>query len=471
MRFLINIGLWFCSAGIAVLWGLVSWNSRLTGDDYCALAVFTRKGFVGALLASYMGWNGRWSGAIVENLLLFLGGVKYQSVLNGFGLLIGLVFGFACFFRVLAGRLFSFRISIAAALLTGLFSTLLVYFATPNAGESLYWLSGAVSYSWALVFLLLGLASLLSIQTSWRITACGVLSFALAAGCCESSALLLFGCLTLVSAWSLLPRRRASGGWKRLVPIWFSCSVAFAILVLAPGNAVRAAAMGHRGSVFEAFLINPGVTWIYMKTIFHFDKIWMGTAFAAGVLVANRLIFSGIDPRRLSRGPVLLILFVSFLVVEYLLAFPASYAAGGPVADRAWFLSSVSLLAVFFCFGVWLRFFLREKIPNLVILIGGAGFFAFLCLVFGYEGQQFLRKKDPLTNYSAAFDLRIDRALRAKAEGGAGIGVMTFEPLPWVKEYYPDGLGPNADDGPNKCLQETMHLPFGVRQRPVAHGT
>lgn len=210
-------------------------------DDFSYAAIGMRTELLPRLHDEYVNWNGRWfSNALVLRGPLVLGLERglwlYRAVPIALLLLLGLSTlrliglvapGLARRDRVLGAALF---------LLTAL--QLL-----PDLSEGVYWYTGAVTYLLpAALFPLLLAEHARAWQSGWRWSAGGAaraaLLSAIAIGCNETHLVLV---ALLNGGVATLALRRCPRAWRAMLPLLIVTAIAAAAVVLAPGNAGRAA--------------------------------------------------------------------------------------------------------------------------------------------------------------------------------------------------------------------------------------
>ena len=116
--------------------------SRYMADDYSAVRMVRTHGLLGAQIASYQGWTGRFSFTFVADQLALIGPATTPYMP---GLLLMLLFTGAIWagyqIHSLSGRVFWTRVAIFAAFV--IFVTLET---APNVSQSLFWQTGALTY-------------------------------------------------------------------------------------------------------------------------------------------------------------------------------------------------------------------------------------------------------------------------------------------------------------------------------------
>lgn len=210
-------------------------------DDFSYAAIGMRTELLPRWQEEYLNWNGRWfSNALVLRGPLVLG--PAQGLLPYRLVPIALLALFAFSAQRLIGAVApglaraDRRLGAALLLLTALHLL-------PDLSEGVYWYTGAVTYFLpASLFLLLLAEHARAWQAGWRWTAWGAaraaLLSAIAIGCNETHLVLV---ALLNGGVATLALRRDRRAWRAMVPLLTVTAVAAAAVVLAPGNAGRAA--------------------------------------------------------------------------------------------------------------------------------------------------------------------------------------------------------------------------------------
>jgi len=243
--------------GIAlILYAYLGTFSRYYADDFCLTGSFLTSGFWVSQVSLYINWSPRFFSTFLINLseLFGRGSIRIWSVL-----LIVLWVAALTWAILQAARVIRLRVP---ALLSLLLAEALVFFSileAPQQYQAIYWRIGLVTYTLPLVFLafLVGLifnqlCKADPVRLPWRgSAACAALAFC-AGGFSETYVTLQTGllALALISVWLVVhpPFRR-----NTLVLVGMALVGSLLALLavgLAPGNAVRLAAMPARPHIF-----------------------------------------------------------------------------------------------------------------------------------------------------------------------------------------------------------------------------
>jgi hypothetical protein len=260
--------------GVALLvYAYLGFFSRYYADDYCLTGGFLSSGFWQSQVGLYTSWSPRFSGTFLLNLSEFFG----RGSIRIWSALVIVLWAAALAWTVLqAARLARLRVPLGLGLLLAEALVFFTILEAPQQYQSVYWRVGAITYTLPLVFLsfLAGLiCNRIARASTGRLpwgaaSACALLAL-VAGGFSETYVTLQTAvlALALIAAWpgAKSPQRRTG---RLLVGAALAGSLlALLVVVLAPGNAVRLAAMPGRPAFFA--LVRMAVTsaflFIYMS--------------------------------------------------------------------------------------------------------------------------------------------------------------------------------------------------------------
>ena len=216
--------------------------SRYTADDYTVELVVRKNGWLGAQLAWYKGWTGRFSFSFVCDLVALAGPAATPFIP---GLLLTLWFA-ATVWAVYEIHPFSGKVSWARNVLIAGFVIFATLETAPSLAHSLYWQTGALTYLFPLIVISLFVAvvsrGLRKRSGKFYLLCTGVLT--LVAGGFSDTFLVMQNCGLIVSI--LAVQIFAEVDFKsRIRPFLLAGLVgallALIIVALAPGNSVRLA--------------------------------------------------------------------------------------------------------------------------------------------------------------------------------------------------------------------------------------
>lgn len=299
---------------------------------------------------SYESWQGTFSAIFLMALqpAVFSEGLY---ALTPWVMLLSLAIGSFIFCRAFLAGLFGLSrelADIACVLLLFLCTQLL-----PSPVQGFYWYNGAIYYVFFHAVLLVCCALALQLMTRgsvWRVVLLCLGGVILGGGNYVSAltaAILGFFAIAL----SLLNRDE---GYKRLLLPYFLLLAAFALSILAPGNAVRQAAQGDTPGAFEAVLMSFGCG-------FEYAGAWLSLPLVGALLLLGLLAWpqlKGIGFR--FRYPALLSL-LSFCVFSAMFC-PPVYAMGNVGDKRLLNMVYFAFVLILFVNAVyWLGWWARRR--------------------------------------------------------------------------------------------------------------
>lgn len=320
---------------------LLTHYAHPSADDFCYGALFRQEGFWNHIKGEYLGWKGRYTAIFFTAAYHKAGGMLATYGLALSLLLASLLLALYAFVRSLteAAASRARTLFIAAGLAALYLGTM------PKVPAGLYWIDGALQYQLGGVFLLLSFAALFTLYRTGAASSAWLacISIFLAIGTSE------LAMITLVVLTAILACNRAVVHGQHRLP-WSAVAVATllstALLVLAPGNAVRAEhaspdagqfwyafshATYHAGRQLASWLANPG--------------LWLATA--AFIPTALRLVYlDGIRKAAGWTGFLVVLGLVPALIWSYF--FGLWWAAGTNPPGRALNLIYLVLLAGWF---------------------------------------------------------------------------------------------------------------------------
>lgn len=373
--------------------------------------------------AHYMGWGGRSIVHAIAQTFLMLGkGAFNIANAAAYVLLIAEML-------MLSGRRGGETISAGAALLCHA----LLMALTPFFGTVFLWLDGACNYLWGTALGLMPLAIAKSAKEGGFFAKGGAWRAAIAAALCfiagwtnENTACGVFAVMLLMTAIE-----RLRGG--RIAPWRIACLIAqavgIAVMLLAPGNFVRASGEAQRGFIAEmayrfAVITYCGVRYCGIPIAGAFLLAWLGKKKGAAM--------------RLSWAAALL--GAAVLSGYAMIASPV-------ISDR----SFTGCLALSICAALALLFDGAQTVlKKPKAQARGALILAGICMaVFAYA---FWRAD----THGAAWQAQLDRAAAAKAAGEASV---TLESVPSHSRFTMDiALAEDAAQWPNSTLSRALGI-------------
>jgi hypothetical protein len=263
--------------------------SRYLADDYCTASTLRHLGFFGSQIDWYNNWSGRFSFTFLINATQAIG-AGITPLLPLLLLIIWLIVLTLTINRVF--RLMGRQIPLFWSLLIGEFIIYATLSSTPDIYQSLYWQTGAVTYTFPLILFTLfwGWVSSKSLDNPREkpgvifLLASGLLAF-LAGGFSETFVAMQTTALAVTFLILLL----IPGRDRKLHPALLAAGLvgsiaAMIIVVLAPGNSVRQGLMPT----------SPDILWLVGWSLRHGLAFAAKSAISTPINFANSLIFPAI---------------------------------------------------------------------------------------------------------------------------------------------------------------------------------
>lgn len=189
--------------------------------------------------------------------------------------------------------------------------------AAPDAIEAFYWQSGAIGYAMGIaLFTLL----LVAIWRDWRL--CAVLLAFILAGTTDTMAVVQI--VALIGLWVAFSEHRTTTAWAMI-----GAMIGLAVVLLAPGNAVRRAAFDTTNDIFLVTTFAVRTMAVPIAQAIKSAPLALAGAGMLAYLAGTR------EPavRRISGQLLVVLLFV--LAIWFTAAFASYYAAAMPLVKRA----------------------------------------------------------------------------------------------------------------------------------------
>jgi hypothetical protein len=347
------------TTGLALLgYSILGFFSRYYADDYCMSGLVFQRGFWQAQVEQYTSWSNRYAGMLVLSVSDLLGrsSIQVWTVL----VIVLLVAALAWTLGQLNHWL---NLSFSRWLLV-LIAELIVFFTilfSPQLYQSLFWRIGLITYTLPLVFLILliGLIIYCSVETilgkiPWiGVLACFLIAF-FAGGFSETyitlqTSLFVIG---LVAAHFLATNPSRKNWLSMMIAALTGSLLALAVVLAAPGNAVRQAAMPPPPGFLE--LVKMVVTHAFLFMYRTLAANSLQTVLA--VLIPLLLVYGLFSSREIPRWrPSLLVMALflmpaaGFVTIAFIMI-PAAYIQSsypdGRVLVQAGFLMAVMLMVI-----------------------------------------------------------------------------------------------------------------------------
>jgi hypothetical protein len=316
-------------------------------DDWVMTQAALTSGFLGAQKVSYFGWTGRYTATALlsANPLVWdsFRGYKLISLALIVLTFVALYAFITVVFQRHFGRLERF---LGAAFLLALFTN-----QTPDVTEAYYWMTGAVTYQGGCIFGLLFLSGLIAAGTSsgmrrWLMSVIAGVFLILTIGSNETVMFVMWAVMIPVAIFKFIERHEDRWLVAVFVLLTAICS---AVVILAPGNAVRSSWMTGSHRFFYSLEMS-------LLQEIRFIVTWIGnvpfilaTIFFVPIAATIRNRIPVLIP--ISRRPLLLSAWLLLLI--FIGMFPAYWVTGNMGQHRtvntvyfffliAWFLNVVA---------------------------------------------------------------------------------------------------------------------------------
>jgi hypothetical protein len=439
--------------------------SRYIADDFCTAGSLKELGFLQSQAFWYETWSGRYAFTFVINIIESLG--PWTAMLMPAVIILAWISGLALFFRGLARR-FKLEMDSGAYLLITALIVFGILSGVGNPYQSIYWLTGVVTYSLPLVLVTIFLAWLLRRNKNERhsgdLALPGALALVIAfviGGFSETYVAVQITLFTGLLASQLI----LLGNSERYKIFILSAAllgsvIAMVVIIVAPGNAMRAGIMPDRPDLLT--LLDR--TWLDFKI---FTSRILNQEFWTLALISSipalTIIACGVTDRDFwnkSRRQIFLSLlglpvFTVLLVLASIM--PYEYGISSFPDDRVLVISRAALytsIAIWSAgVGVFIKTFLGipDRPLEFVGLIGlllilGMGMFVSLG-----EIRSSLDNRGRLTQFAESWDERHekltsienpdDRAVEARSlTHMGGLAEIGYDPDEWINrcvaQYY-----------------------------------
>ena len=272
---------------------------RYVADDYAMVNLLREHGFIGGQVSWYRSWSGRFSATAADLGAAWLGPGWARLVPAA---LLMLWVGALIWAILQIGRAAGVRLPRLSAVLLAELVVFATLVSIPDVFESVYWMTGALTYSAPLVLgtVLLGVLARAVADPGRRRGVMAITAAGLAWGaggfddsyvCAQTVAI---GIALLLSARDVAPRLRAVRG--TLAAALGGSLLALVLVALAPGNALREAYFPpHPGLAWVTSWSVTEATWLAVHT-------WMHLAVAVGALATAAVV--GVVALRAGGGTV-----------------------------------------------------------------------------------------------------------------------------------------------------------------------
>ena len=224
-----------------VLFIILSYHSRLATDDYYFIGDIKNHGTFEQVYFQYLNWSGRFTSYLAINIVYNL--FKLNQWLYNFLPPISLFLFITGTYSLLKNTLIHFSISLETKIIF-LFSVCmssLVFFLSYDIGETWFWYCSYSSYLWSLIALIWGTSFIIKKKSNFFINLGIILCFVYVGGSSELYNSIIGLCYAII-LWYLYKKKNltlSSPQSKKIILGFIAFSIAFLILIIAPGNYLR----------------------------------------------------------------------------------------------------------------------------------------------------------------------------------------------------------------------------------------
>ncbi len=390
--------------------------TRLGYDDFCSAIIARAYGIPGAVSWWYSNLNGRFA-AFLINSTTTLVGPALQALYVTALLIVWWAALYFLFRKLIGQRPYSGQ---QAGILTSLL-ILATLTAEPSIAATLYWHTGTSIYLMSLVAFT-GYLALLAQQrfrrTGWVLFLCALLCFAVAGGSDTGglSAILFF---VTALAFTFLRPDAYQHLRPRLFAGLFGVVVAMALVLAAPGNAIRVALSPPPSLAYtlQVIVSSPGAPAL---VAFHFVPLNTLMMFVVPFLAGYFAPVAGSFGLKRRARIAVLAMFAAFAVLMAASFGPVAYFLTAGLNEHAWIapLCLFMLLLMGCSFALGISFKPRRAILQTPLIVQGV--VIVLVAVFALNSTAYAL--DTLAHqraYAAAWDAR-DADIRARIAQGQG---------------------------------------------------
>ena len=439
--------------------------SRYLADDYCTTGTLRELGFFGSQLRWYLTWSGRFSFTFMVNLIEVIG-PWIVPFLTALVLLIWLA-GLTQLIRRLPGPLGGSGAR-RSAMLLGMVVLLGTLDGTPDVYQSLYWMTGMVTYSLPLVLVAFYAAWLIK-RVNWKNSLWIVLLsglFAFSMGGFSETYVTTQTTILAVIVVIILPQRKDPNRGRKLALIGsglVGSLLALVVIVAAPGNQMRIALMPEQADFVSIVVQSVYDTYLFIRITI--SDSWQTLA----LVVLLPLTLTAFADAETSNAPGRAqsfrrsLLRLSMIGITASLAmvasvFPSEYATANYPAERALITTGyiMTLALAFggaeigFALSQSIRQFSRLRILQItasILLLSLVGFNVFASLA--YRQAQYPRA----SKFAASWDDRDHEIRKAVSRGEEDIAVRSLPHMAGLAEVEAD-----PDAWINRCISQSYGL-------------
>ncbi len=423
-----------------------------SADDYCYVVDAAIRGFWLSQWTTYQNWSGRYISTflLVSNPLAIGSFLGYKMI--SFVLLLLTVISSSFFVKALLNKK-TFDLSVVAVS----FSMVLLYlFKMPSLTEGFYWLAGAITYQLPNIATLTTVALLLTMRRAekyykWKVAAAVFLCVMICGGN-ETSMLEFVYILVALMAFEYASTRSIPKHYYLLLIVSL---VAASAILLAPGNAIRAAHFQGEKNIFKALLLAS-------TSGFHRIEDWFFDVLVLIILFLpflKQIEIPGSEERKIK--PLILFLYPVFIVGILIGGyFPAFWSIGFEPPSRTVNVLYFLFLASSFHYAVLCVTYVKQKNGVFIAIPVFAQWLLFFLLFRSMAPHTHYRTAtlDLVSGRAKTYDLEMEmRYLQVKEHEHEDV---VFKPLTVIPTsiFFVDIEAEHPEDWKNLCTRDYFHL-------------
>lgn len=422
-----------------VLIGYIGSFTRYMADDYCSVYWAQRFGLFRSVWYWYISWSGRFS-AYASDWFIMLIGSRNVRLVPPIALAIWLgvtVLAIYLFLRRLGTNTFLF----GAALLSAVIFLFVVFLLMPDIQQSFLWWNGMRSYTLPLIlltlFAVLFQLSIDRLKTRRMILLACLFSFLYLfanAGLSDTFAVTQFALLAILAAWRIfLARKRdeRDASLAILIAGIVGTMLALVVIIVAPGNAVREAALQPHLNLLDVFMVafqgtqGHGMSWLsLLQNMVNTPERWLALI---GIIFV--VAWAGSIQRRLALDLYLVPAFAALgVILSYVSFLPASWGTSEPPPTRTLSVAEFALIACLFPMAFIAGNWFSAKInPRTVmgVLLVPAIFAITISAVMNI--QELYQSRETYITFAERWDVAENQILEAKASHQESVTVPSWK--------------------------------------------
>ncbi len=436
------------------IYSILSFHSRLAGDDFFYLWLKDTYGSWDGMLYQYRNWSGRWSAHFVGCEMISQWKKPYFLPLLNF-LTLGMLY-FSL--KMVVEKILSFlEINVAKILIPSLIFLLITtfFFTSFSIGETWFWYIIILTYLWSIIGFLFLISSIFSEKYKLNTYIFITIVSSYIGGSSESFALifLFFLFALLIYRWKIKYDKKLNNTDYKIIYAFIILAFSFSFSVFSPGTEIRHSLLPQTSlnekifitfKAYFKFFINYLPNKIGYLIIFSFPWLFFGSHYFKNKIEKTNI-------KKLLKNTTLV-----FLILLACMYIPTSFIMSETGPARA--LSIISLLTTFYfailfsILGVYIDVnkIYVTNIGHAITLI------SLIVLIYTLYSQYNISKQ-----FANAYDARLK--VIEKEKMNKFTGVLDLEKIPPRGMLYWDELSMDTSHFTNKHLKAGLNLTFWVK--------